>query len=106
MIGAGFAGLLAIANEKTDHLWIVLTGESTNSLAVLVMLTDVNNIENPTLVLDPAKPLTDQFTLTKRSTIDFARSHTTEEIKAVTYHQLRVEPLPDGTWRATVIFDV
>ena len=39
-------------------------------------------------------------------TIDFARSQTNEEIKAVTYHQLSVESLPDGTWRATVIFDV
>jgi len=38
--------------------------------------------------------------------IDFDRSHTNEEIKAVTYHQLRVESLPDGSWRATVIFDV
>src|SRR5882672_4536071 len=28
--------------------------------------------------------------------IDFARSQTNEEIKAVTYHQLRVEPLSDG----------
>jgi SHS2 domain-containing protein len=39
-------------------------------------------------------------------TIDFDRSHTNEEIKAVTYHQLRVEQLPDTSWRATVIFDV
>jgi SHS2 domain-containing protein len=39
-------------------------------------------------------------------TIDFARSQANEEIKAVTYHQLRVEQLPDTTWRATVIFDV
>jgi len=38
--------------------------------------------------------------------IDFTRSQTNEEIKAVTYHQLRVESLPDHTWRATVIFDV
>jgi protein archease len=40
------------------------------------------------------------------SSIDFARSQTNQEIKAVTYHQLRVESLPDGTWRATVILDV
>lgn len=40
------------------------------------------------------------------SSIDFARSQTNEEIKAVTYHQLRVEQLPDRTWRASVIFDV
>ena len=38
--------------------------------------------------------------------IDFARSQTNEEIKAITYHQLRVESQPDGSWRATVIFDV
>jgi SHS2 domain-containing protein len=38
--------------------------------------------------------------------IDFVRSQTNEEIKAITYHQLRVESLTDGAWRATVIFDV
>jgi SHS2 domain-containing protein len=40
------------------------------------------------------------------SSIDFARSQANEEIKAVTYHQLRVEKLAGKTWRATVIFDV
>lgn len=39
-------------------------------------------------------------------TIDFGRSQTNEEIKAVTYHQLRVESQPDGSWRAVVVFDV
>ena len=38
--------------------------------------------------------------------IDFTRSQANEEIKAVTYHQLRVKSQPDGSWRATVIFDV
>ena len=38
-------------------------------------------------------------------TIDFAGSQTNEEIKAVTYHQLRVRQLSEG-WEATVIFDV
>ena len=28
------------------------------------------------------------------------------EVKAVTYHQLKAEQLPDGDWRATVLFDV
>jgi len=28
------------------------------------------------------------------------------EVKAVTYHQLRVEQRADGSWTATVIFDV
>jgi SHS2 domain-containing protein len=40
------------------------------------------------------------------SSIDFARSQTNQEIKAVTYHQLCVEALPDGTWRARIILDV
>jgi hypothetical protein len=78
VIVAGFAGILAIANEKTDHLWIVLTEETMDSLAVLVMLTDVRNIESPSLVLDAALALTDAFTLTKPSTIDFARSRKLE----------------------------
>jgi SHS2 domain-containing protein len=38
--------------------------------------------------------------------VDFAQSLARAEIKAVTYHQLRVEQMLDGTWRATVIFDV
>lgn len=40
------------------------------------------------------------------ATVDFARSQTNEEIKAVTYHQLVVEKQANGTWEATVIFDV
>ena len=38
--------------------------------------------------------------------IDFARSRVNQEIKAVTYHRLQVEQLPDTTWRAVVVFDV
>ncbi|MCX8032113.1 MAG: archease [Thermoleophilia bacterium] len=35
------------------------------------------------------------------------RRHTLHgEIKAVTYHRLTVEPMSDGSWRATVLFDV
>jgi SHS2 domain-containing protein len=38
--------------------------------------------------------------------VDFARSKPRSEIKAVTYHQLRVEQTKNGRWQATVIFDV
>ncbi|MCF8052764.1 MAG: archease [Desulfobacterales bacterium] len=41
----------------------------------------------------------------KTATYDPAVHRLGEEIKAVTYHQLRVEEL-DGGWRAQVIFDV
>ena len=37
---------------------------------------------------------------------DFTRSRVNAEIKAVTYHQLAVQELPDTSWQATVIFDV
>jgi SHS2 domain-containing protein len=40
------------------------------------------------------------------SVVDFARSEPREEIKAVTYHKLRVEQTTDGRWQATIIFDV
>ena len=74
MIRAGTAGLLAIANEKTDHLWIVLTDEAQDSLAVIVMLTDARNLEEPSILLEAGKPLIPQLSLTKRSTIDCARA--------------------------------
>jgi SHS2 domain-containing protein len=40
------------------------------------------------------------------SVVDFARSEPRDEIKAVTYHKLRVEQTADGRWQATIIFDV
>lgn len=74
MIDAGFCGLLAIAAENTDHLWIILADEASDPLAVLVMLTDARNIENPDLILEAGKRLTPQFRLSKPSTIDLARA--------------------------------
>jgi SHS2 domain-containing protein len=38
--------------------------------------------------------------------VDYARSLVNAEVKGVTYHQLAVAREPDGTWQATVIFDV
>jgi SHS2 domain-containing protein len=37
--------------------------------------------------------------------VDFSHSEVSEEVKAVTYHQLSVQQTADG-WTATVIFDV
>lgn len=37
--------------------------------------------------------------------VDFGHSEVSEEVKAVTYHQLSVKKTADG-WMATVIFDV
>jgi len=38
--------------------------------------------------------------------LDHERHTLLAEVKAVTYHQLTVEPTPDGGWQATVLFDV
>jgi SHS2 domain-containing protein len=38
--------------------------------------------------------------------IDRERHRMSAEVKAVTYHQLTAEQLPEGGWRATVLFDV
>jgi SHS2 domain-containing protein len=38
--------------------------------------------------------------------VDRERHTPLSEIKAVTYHQLTAEELPEGGWRATVLFDV
>ncbi len=38
-------------------------------------------------------------------TVDRQRHTLLTEVKAVTYHKLSVEPQPDGSWRATVLFD-
>jgi SHS2 domain-containing protein len=57
--------------------------------------------------IDAVEVTPDSLSATLRGgAIDFARSRTNEEIKAVTYHQLRVEQVPGGAWRARVIFDV
>ena len=70
MIEAGFSGLLNIAFEKTDHLWIVVTVEQDDPLAVMVMLTDVRNVENADPVFKAGVKLTQRFTLSKASTGD------------------------------------
>ncbi len=39
-------------------------------------------------------------------TVDKHRHTLLTEVKGVTYHQLSVEQVPEGGWRATVLFDV
>ncbi len=39
-------------------------------------------------------------------TLDRHRHTLLKEVKAVTYHQLAVDVIPEGGWRATLLFDV
>ena len=51
----------------------------------------------------------DQVQVTARldgETLDRERHTLLSEVKAVTYHQLAVERVPEGGWRASVLFDV
>lgn len=45
-------------------------------------------------------------TVTARACSTVGAALTGPPIKAITYHDLLVEQLPDGTWRGRVIFDV
>jgi len=45
-------------------------------------------------------------TVTARACPTAGAALTGPPIKAITYHELLVEQLPDGTWRGRVIFDV
>jgi len=74
-------------------------------LADLLYEIEVNHILYDGFEIHELTPLHLAATL-RGGPIDFTRSQTNEEIKAVTYHQLGVESQPDGSWRATVIFDV
>jgi len=74
-------------------------------LAELLYEVEANHTLYDQFEIQDLKPQKIVATL-RGAKIDFDRSQTNEEIKAVTYHQLRVEQLPDGSWRATVIFDV
>lgn len=38
--------------------------------------------------------------------LDRSRHQLLAEVKAVTRHQLKAEQMPDGSWRATVLFDM
>ncbi len=74
-------------------------------LAELLYEIEANHVLYDEIDLTELKPGSLTATL-RGATIDFARSETNEEIKAVTYHHLTVEQTPAGIWHATVIFDV
>ena len=74
-------------------------------LADLLYEIEANHILYDEFEIHELTPLRLAVTV-RGGTIDSAHSQANEEIKAVTYHQLRVESQPDGSWRAMVIFDV
>lgn len=74
-------------------------------LAELLYEVEVNHVLYDEIEITEAKPGRLSASL-NGGKIDFEQSQTNEEIKAVTYHQLGVEQVADGSWRATVIFDV
>jgi SHS2 domain-containing protein len=96
--------------ESNLHKTIEIQAESSEDLmhdwlADLLYEIDVNHVLYDDFEMHELTARSLKATL-HGGPIDFALSQTNEEIKAVTYHQLRVESLPDGSWCATVIFDV
>ena len=87
--------LEAASLEDLLHDWLAELLYEAESNHVLYDEFEITKLAPPQLVAS-----------LRGNSIDFTHSQTNEEIKAVTYHQLRVEQLPDQTWRAVVIFDV
>jgi SHS2 domain-containing protein len=87
--------LRAESLEDLLHDWLAELLYAVETEHVLYDEFEISNLQSPVL------------TATVRGgPIDFAESQPNEEIKAVTYHRLDVHQLPDGSWQATVIFDV
>jgi SHS2 domain-containing protein len=102
-------GAFELAGPRTER-GLVLQADSAEDLLHDWLAELLYDLETRHALYDqigPAEVTPTSLSATLRGgTIDFARSRTNEEIKAVTYHQLRVEQMPGGEWRATVIFDV
>lgn len=71
---AGLTFFLDIETEKTDHLWMVLTQRVEHGHTVLVMLTDVRNVELREIEFPAGYRLAERFTTSKSCCIDFARA--------------------------------
>lgn len=63
-----------IANEGTDHYWVVLTGPKDGDEVVFVMLTDARNVLNPNPVLPQGTQISQLLRLRKETTVNYARS--------------------------------
>jgi SHS2 domain-containing protein len=102
-------GTFELAGPRTERV-LALRADSAEDLLHDWLAELLYDLETRRVLydqIDPIEATPASLSATLRGgTIDFDRSRTNEEIKAVTYHQLRVEQLPGGAWRATVIFDV
>ncbi len=99
--------------ETTSHRHIEVQGPSVSDALRALLSEALYKFETEAFVAVHAKVRVDKQADRVKVSVDLGGDilnheyHTVlSEVKAVTYHQLTAEELPEGGWRATVLFDV
>ncbi len=74
MIDAGACFIIPRVTGEIDHLIIVITDWDPHCECVLVNMTDFENHLDPAIDIPPNTQLTQSFTTTKRSTINYQQA--------------------------------
>ena len=96
--------------DETESIEIQLTAESVEELFVAWLDELIFRHETEEIFFKRANihrcSETEMFATVYGESVNFDKHEVYTEIKSVTYHQLKVEQKPDGSWHAQVIFDL
>ena len=96
--------------DETESIEIQLTAESVEELFVAWLDELIFRHETEEIFFKRANihrcSETEMFATVYGEPVNFDKHEVYTEIKSVTYHQLKVEQKPDGSWHAQVIFDL
>ena len=96
--------------DETESIEIQLTAESVEELFVAWLDELIFRHETEEIFFKRANihrcSETEMFATVYGELVNFDKHEVYTEIKSVTYHQLKVEQKPDGSWHAQVIFDL
>lgn len=108
----GLFETIAVVNtvDETESIEIQLTAESVEELFVawldeLIFRHETEEIFFKRAVIHSCSE-TEMSAAVYGELVNFDKHEVYTEIKSVTYHQLKVEQKPDGSWHAQVIFDL
>lgn len=108
----GLFETIAVVNtvDETESIEIQLTAESVEELFVAWLDELIFRHETEEIFFKRANihrcSETEMFATVYGELVNFDKHEVYTEIKSVTYHQLKVEQKPDGSWHAQVIFDL
>ncbi len=108
----GLFETIAVVNtvDETESIEIQLTAESVEELFVAWLDELIFRHETEEIFFKRANihrcNETEMSAAVYGEPVNFDKHEVYTEIKSVTYHQLKVEQKPDGSWHAQVIFDL